>query len=222
VAADDGLLTASAFQGRFDVSRETMARLSRYVALLEKWNRRINLVSPRSLEDVWRRHILDSAQLLHHLPPAPPGRPLRLMDIGSGAGLPGLVLAAMIDAEVHLVESDGRKAVFLREAARQMGLSPRVHAVRIESLAGVTPDVVTARALAPLPKLLRLAAPFLCATADRKVPSCGLFLKGREVAKEIILAHKEWEMSVESIPSLSDPQGVVLRIQGLRPLDRRP
>jgi len=220
-------MTAADFQARFDVSRETMDRLTCYVALLEKWNRRINLVSPRSLEDVWRRHILDSAQLLRHLPAPPDGRLLCLLDLGSGAGLPGLVLAALCDKgspkmAVHLAESDGRKAVFLREAAREMGLAPTVHAARVESLTTLAPDVVTARALAPLPKLLQLAAPFLAPRAARSVPSCGLFLKGRDVEKEIVLAHKGWEMSVESFPSLSDPQGVVLRVRDLRPLDRRP
>lgn len=217
---------ADEFQAQFDVSRETMARLSCYVAFLAKWNHRINLVGPRSLQDVWRRHILDSAQLFHHFPTAPQDRSMVLMDIGSGAGLPGLVLAALafgkIDLTTHLVESDGRKAVFLREAAREMGLSATVHETRIEALPDLRPDVVTARALAPLPKLLKLAAPFLSVPSEEEIPRCGLFLKGREVAKEIILAHKEWEMSVESSPSLSDPQGAVLRIKDLRPLARRP
>ena len=213
-----GPMTAAEFQTLCNVSRETMDRLSGYVALLAKWNRRINLVSPRSLDDVWRRHILDSAQLLRHFPPALEGRPPRLLDLGSGAGLPGLVLAALSDVEVHLAESDGRKVVFLQEAARQMGLAPRIHAARIESLEDLSFDIVTARALAPLPKLLTLAAPFLAVRGAESIPSCGLFLKGREVAKEIVLAHKEWEMSVESLPSLSDPEGSILRIQGLRPL----
>jgi len=205
-------MTPSAVCQELDVSRETLACLTRYVALLTKWNRSINLVSGKSLEDVWRRHILDSAQLIRYLPPRPATRPLVLLDLGSGAGLPGLVLAAATDAEVHLVESDGRKAIFLHEAAREMGLTVQIHEKRIEDMGDVLADVVTARALAPLPALLDQASRFLIRTGERP---CGLFLKGKDVAKELTLAGKTWKMSTDSFSSLSDSQGTVLRIQDL-------
>ena len=205
-------MTPSDFSKKFDVSRETMARLTCYVTLLTKWNRNINLVSAKSLEDVWRRHVLDSAQLILYLPPRPATRPLVLLDLGSGAGLPGLVLAATTDAQVHLVESDGRKAIFLREAIREMELSVQVHESRIEDMADVLADVVTARALAPMPALLNQASRFLIRRGESP---CGLFLKGKGVAKELTLASKRWKMSVESFSSLSDPQGAVLHIQDL-------
>lgn len=205
-------MTPSDFSKQLDVSRETMTRLTRYVSLLTKWNRSINLVSAKSLEDVWRRHILDSAQLILYLPSRPATRPLVLLDLGSGAGLPGLILAAATGAHVHLVESDGRKAIFLREASREMGLSAEVHESRIEDMADVSADVVTARALAPMPALLDQASRFLIRRGESP---CGLFLKGKGVAEELTLARKRWKMSVESFSSLSDPQGAVLHIQDL-------
>lgn len=197
------------FQGDTRVSHETLARLATYAALLEKWSRAINLVGRGTLPDLWRRHMLDSAQLAAHLPPGPTARPRRILDLGSGAGFPGLVLALLEAGEVHLVESDQRKATFLREALRATGTEAAVHAERIEALAGLQADVVTARALAPLDRLSALAAPHL------RPDGCLLLLKGREAERELTVARKAWNMSAERWPSRSDRQGTVLRIEGL-------
>lgn len=199
-------LTPQAFQEQSGVSRETQARLEAYVALLRKWNRRINLVSRASLEDVWRRHVLDSSQLMAYLPPAPSGRPRVLLDLGSGAGLPGLVLAILGAGEVHLVEADGRKAAFLREAARVAETEVRVHACRIEAVNSFDVDVVTSRALAPLPRLLALAEPFLGPETR-----C-LFLKGAGVEAELEAARSAWDFSMESHPSCTYCSGNILLI----------
>ena len=195
-------LGATGFARVSNVSRETLGRLSNYVDLLEQWNRRINLVGRNTMGDVWRRHILDAAQLWSLLPP----RTRVLIDLGSGAGIPGLVLAAMGVPEVHLVESDQRKAAFLREAGRIMGLSVIVHPERIEKLTPFDVDVVVARGLADLSELLDLAEKFL---SKRTV---GLFLKGKTVAQELAIVGESWTMSAEQIQSRSDPNGVILKL----------
>ena len=196
------------------VSRETAAALAAYAALLEKWQRRINLVAPASLEDLWRRHMLDSAQLLPHLPPGAAA----ITDLGAGAGFPGLVLAAMSGRRVHLVESDQRKCAFLAEAARLLGLSERVtiHAARIEALPPWPAAIVTARALAPLARLLAWAAPFLGEA------SLCLFLKGRRWREELTEARRDWIMAaVEAIPSRTEPEAAILKIAGVARGGRR-
>lgn len=188
------------------VSRETLARLKAYVELLQRWQSAINLVGPATLADPWRRHILDCGQLWRHVPLGS----RRLADLGSGAGLPGLVLAIMGFPEVHLLESDQRKTAFLREAARTCGAPVTVHAVRIEAAAGLAADVVTSRALAPLPSLLALA--------ERHVhpgTTC-LLLKGRTAASELTDAARHWTMDVSSVPSLSDAEGRVLIVRNIR------
>lgn len=205
-------LTSNDCGHRLGVSRETLARLETYVALLRTWNPRINLVSPASLGDVWRRHILDSGQLLPHLPP----KTRVVVDLGSGAGLPGLILAILGVPEMHLIESDQRKAVFLREAARVTGTGVTVHAERIESVAPFPADVVTARALAPLSQLLDWSAPFL-----REGTVC-LFLKGASVADELTAAQQGWIMQTQVLASLSDDKGHILRLEGLRHAPNRP
>lgn len=193
------------FQRLVDVSRETFARLAAYVALLESWNRRINLVGRDTIGDVWRRHILDSAQLHPLIPP----KARVLVDLGSGAGLPGLVLAVMGVPEVHLVEADQRKAAFLREAIRVTGAPATVHVRRIERMPVLAADVVTARALAPLSHLLDVAVPFI------RAHSICLFLKGRGVEDELTEAMKAWKMRVERLPSVSDAAGTVLRLESV-------
>jgi len=192
------------------VSRETLQRLQIYADLLTKWNRAINLVGPDSLPDLWRRHMLDSAQLLSLLPVAPPDRPRRVADLGSGAGFPGLVLAILGAGEIHLVESDGRKAQFLREVSRETGAGARVHQARIEDLSPLCADCVTARALAPLDRLLDYAARHLAPHGQ------ALFLKGRGVGEELTQAATRWSMVATRFDSLSDPGGVILRIETLR------
>lgn len=153
--------------------------------------------------------MLDSAQLLELLPPPPTGRARVIADLGSGAGFPGLVLAILGAGEVHLIESDARKAAFLREAARAAAAEAAVHHGRIEALAPVAADVVTARALAPLADLVALAVPWLAPGGV-----C-LFLKGRGAERELTAARKAWKMRAERIPSRTDPAGVILRLEVL-------
>ena len=190
-------LTADACARALGVSRETQTRLETYVALLRSWNPRINLVSTESLRDVWRRHILDSGQLFRHLPASA----RNLVDLGSGAGLPGLVLAIMGAPDVHLVESDQRKAAFLREAARVTSTTVIIHASRSENVRAFSADVITARALAPLPKLLEMASPFI-----GPMTVC-LFLKGGDVGDELTAARRQWIMNPQVMVSESDPTG---------------
>lgn len=196
-------LGAAGFAKIAAVSPETMARLEAYVALLIAWNRRINLVGANTLGDVWRRHILDSAQLF----PLLPEKTRILVDLGSGAGLPGLVLAVMGVPEVHLIESDQRKAAFLREAKRVTAAANlSVHALRAEKIGAFKADAVVARAVAPLDQLLYIAEPFLTSH------SLCLFLKGKAAEAELTEARKTWRMKAETLPSRADPAGVILRL----------
>lgn len=187
-----------------DVSRETAERLAGYVALLAKWTPAINLVSPRSLESVWQRHILDSAQLYPLLPSGG-----TIVDLGSGGGLPGLVLACFGRWQVHLIESDRRKAIFLGQAARVLGVDITVHATRIDAAPTPIADVITARALAPLSDLLGHAEHFC---AERTI--C-LFLKSQDVASELTQATKGWRFDADLTPSLTDSRGVILRMRNV-------
>ena len=198
-------LTPAEFAGRIAVSRETLDRLRLYVDLLGKWTKRINLVAPASMADVWRRHILDSAQLFTLLPP----EAKVAIDLGSGAGLPGLILAIMGVPEVHLVESDTRKATFLQEAARMTGTKVTIHAQRIEAAASIQADIVTARALARLAFLLDHAARFL------KPGAACYFLKGASLADELTEARKSWHMEATEFPSLSDVSGVIVKLESI-------
>ena len=145
-------MTADEVSKLLNVSRETFSQFEAYLALLEKWQRRINLVANSTMVDVWQRHILDSAQLIKFYPP----NTKKILDVGSGAGFPGLVLAIMGNVEVDLVESDQRKAIFLSTVIRSLGLPAKVHNQRIETLPNLAPDVITARALAPVSKLMKL------------------------------------------------------------------
>lgn len=202
-------MTPDVFAKQVHVSRETMERLATYAELLKKWNPAINLVSRGSLTDLWRRHFLDSAQLADLMPIR---RPITILDMGSGAGLPGLVLAILglepgRQWTVHLVESDSRKATFLATVARETDLPIEVHNKRLENLPSLACDVVTARALAPLDKLVDYAVPFL------KPDGQCLFLKGEGAEDELTAAGKTWTMSADRLPSRSGPTGVVLRLR---------
>jgi 16S rRNA (guanine527-N7)-methyltransferase len=205
-------LTPEGFQARLAVSRETLDKFRAYAALLTKWNRAINLVSPKSLDDLWRRHFLDSAQLHRYLPGAPDPAGRIILDIGAGAGFPGLVLALLGCGQVHLVESDQRKAEFLREAVRVTGASATVHAQRIENLDLLGPDVVTCRAFASLSKILDLTQRFLLPENTQKTP-IGLFLKGRSVDEELTEARKKWRLQLERFESETDPHASILRLR---------
>lgn len=182
---------------------ETERRLRLFVALLLRWNRRINLIARADEPHVWERHILDSTQLLPLLP-APTGL---LVDLGSGAGFPGLVLAIATGWQVHLVESDARKASFLRQVARETATAVTIHAARAETLVLPPAQVVTARALAPLAQLLALAVRFLAPDGV-----C-LFPKGKSAAEELTEACREWHMRVEQFPSRTSPTATLLRLR---------
>jgi len=198
------------------VSRETLERLDRFVALLLDWQRRINLIAPSTEPQIWTRHIADSLQLLALAPEAS-----IWADLGSGAGLPGLVIAcALADtpgARVHLVETTGKKAAFLREAVKTTGAPATVHAMRAEDFiaAAAEPfDAVTARALAPLPKLIALAYPLL------KKGALGVFPKGQDVAVELTAAAKCWNIQASLAVSRTDPKARIVVVRGLEPKPR--
>ena len=194
-------VTPEDFAKQLNVSRETVAVLSAYVALLEKWQPRINLISPASLPDIWQRHMFDSAQLLAHMPEMHTAAPRRILDIGSGAGFPGLVLAILGAGQVQLVESDQRKSVFLQTVIRELRLSAIVVNDRIETLPACYPDVITARALAPLPKLMQLIE------AQMHPSLTCLFLKGPKVEEELTNFQTYSTMTPHLYPSLSRTGG---------------
>ena len=205
------LLDAQGFAELVPVSRETLARLEAYAALLTQWSARINLIGRDTVADLWRRHILDSAQLR----PFVPERAHSVIDLGSGAGFPGLVLAILGVPGVELVEADSRKSAFLREAMRITEVAVTLRPCRIEAVPPHRVDIVTARACAPLDRLLSLAEPFLSPGSE-----C-LFLKGERVEEELTLARKDWTMTASQHQSRSDPRGVVLRLQQVAREPRR-
>lgn len=190
------------------VSRETEARLRGFLALLQRWNGKINLVSDRDEASMWRRHVLDSLQLL----PLLPSGDGPLVDLGSGAGFPGLVLAAATRRPTALVEADRRKAAFLTEASRLLQLDRlTVHPTRIEAVTLPPAEVVTARALAPLPDLLRHAHRLLA------LGGVAIFPKGRTAEQELTEAARHWNMRTERFPSRTDPDSLILRISEISP-----
>jgi 16S rRNA (guanine527-N7)-methyltransferase len=193
------------------VSRETFESIVAFEAHFRKWATRINLVAPSTLDEFWRRHILDSAQLARLAPDAQ-----RWLDLGSGGGFPGAVIALALKdrkgASIDLVESNGKKAAFLRTALAELGAPARVHAQRIEGTYGLIrdPEVVTARALAPLAKLLGLAEPWLTAGAR------AFFHKGRDYRNEIEESSAAWSYDLVKHASLTDADSVILEIGNLR------
>ena len=188
------------------VPPENRAALRQFAELLLRWNASVNLIGRSDAHHLWTRHIADSLQLgcTGTLPP-------RAIDLGSGAGFPGLVLAIAFGTKFDLVEQDQRKAAFLREAARVTGAPVTVHATDILHATLEPAPLVTARALAPVAKLLGYAAPLLMPDGE-----C-LFLKGRTVDAELAEAEQHWRMKVDRIASKTDPNGVILRIRGLAP-----
>ncbi len=190
-----------------DVSRETAGRFEEYAGLLRIWNPRINLVSRQTLADLETRHFADSAQLLALAPP----EATTWADLGSGAGFPGLVVA-ILAAElrpalrVTLVESDQRKAVFLRTVAQRTGVSVTVHAARIEALPPLSADILSARALAPLTVLLDHASRHLASSGT------ALFPKGAGWRAEVEEALERWRFRCDNLSSATSPEGAILRI----------
>jgi 16S rRNA (guanine527-N7)-methyltransferase len=198
-------VTPEAFRAATGVSRETLARLERYAELLVHWNRRVNLVGRATLSDLWYRHMLDSAQLF----PLIPRDARTLVDLGSGAGFPGMVLAILGVPGVHLIESNKRKCAFLEAVARETEAAVTVHAMRIEEIEPFSADVITARAVAPLGKLLHLGVRF------STKHSILLFLRGRSAIEELTGAQNEWIMRVDQIPSQTDSEGLILRLEAI-------
>lgn len=199
------------FLKSLNVSHETIAKLLQYDALLHKWQKAVNLVSPSTLGDSWKRHILDSAQVLSLLP----GRGI-LADLGCGGGFPGLVLAILNPAlEVHLVESDEKKCQFMRTVSRETQTSVHIHTARIEAAYGlVEPDFISARALASLDKLLGYVMPWASANPELKC----FFMKGERAEEEIELARQGYRFDVTSVQSVTEPQAKILHIRNISPL----
>jgi 16S rRNA (guanine527-N7)-methyltransferase len=200
------------FAEAFRVPRETIHRLIRYADLLTEWQGRQNLVSARSLGHVWDRHFADSAQLLRLAPDAK-----LWLDLGSGAGFPGLVIAILqanhARFRMHLVESTAKKCAFLSEVARATEAPVEIHCMRIEELSrhatSLKPEIVSARAVAPLPRLLELAAPWFQPGVK------GLFLKGRDAKQEIEAAKRHWSFACRLHPSLTAADSTIVEIGDL-------
>lgn len=195
-------------QGEVDVPRETEVRLREFVTLLLRWNAKINLTAERDEAVIWQRHVLDSLQLA----PLVPSTEGPLVDLGSGAGFPGLMLALATDRETHLVESDRRKSAFLIEAARVLGLNRvKIHPTRIEATTLPPAAILTARALAPLTALLPHAQRILAPGG------IALFPKGRTAEQELTDAAGAWIMRTERFPSRTDSTATILRLSEIRP-----
>ena len=199
--------TAAEVRAAWGASDAQMADLNAYLDLLAEWNEKMNLVGPSALAEFWPRHAWDSAQLLRLKPEAK-----LWADLGAGAGFPGLVLAILLKetpgAKVHLVESMAKRCRFLSEVVQKLNLPAQIHNARAEDL-GIRVDIVTARACAPLPRLLGYAEPYL------KRVATGLFLKGQDVVAELTEATKYWKFEAELSVSSSHPDGRVLQVKGL-------
>jgi len=193
----------AAFLAAHDVSRETLARLDRVIATLDDWRMRSNLIGPKEWPQIWTRHVGDSVQLLDRIPDT-----ATVVDLGSGAGFPGLVIAAARPAgHVTLMESVGKKCAFLRAAIEAADLPATVYQGRIESAPPIEADYVTARAFAPMPQLLDYAAPWLCNGAT------GVFPKGERWKEELTAAQQRWNFAYQAIPSRSGGSGVILIVR---------
>jgi 16S rRNA (guanine527-N7)-methyltransferase len=192
---------------QFNVSRESRKNLETYVSMLTNWQRTISLVGSSTLEEVWNRHIADSLQLIRWLPLTTQS----IADLGTGAGFPGLVLAIATGHLVHLYESNGKKAAFLRQVIAATRANAQIHQNRIELLGDDSPappvQVVVARALAPLTRLLVLAEPFF------RIGAIGLFHKGQDVDAELTEAAKYWKLDCTKHSSLVDSSGVILEVR---------
>ena len=205
----DGLIIGDAlsFAKASGASPTAMTALEHYRSYLEDWNQRINLVGPATLPVFWSRHAWDSAQLLNLAPDA-----LLWADLGTGAGLPGIVLAILEKDRpgfhVHLVESMAKRCRFLQEVVQGLGLPATVHHSRAEDLA-LSVEIVTARACAPMSRLFGYAQPYF------KRGATGLFLKGQDVASDLVEATKSWDFDADILPSLSDPRGQIVRVRRL-------
>ena len=196
----------AAFLAEFDVSRETSERLDTVILTLDAWRRRSNLIGPREWPQIWSRHVADSYQILPHI-----SETANCVDLGSGAGFPGLVIsAARPKGHVTMMESVGKKCAFLRAAIDAAGLNASVYQGRIEAAPPSDADIVTARAFAPLPKLLEYAWPWM------KNGAMGVFLKGERWNEELTDARQSWNFAYEAIPSRTGGSGVILIVRELK------
>lgn len=195
------------FQKKCNVSRETIEKLEVYAQLLRKWNKAINLVAPSTIPQLWMRHFLDSAQILGHTP----NQSGKWVDVGSGAGFPGLIVACLApEIEVICIESDQRKSVFLQTVIRELNLNAKAIPLRIEQVEPSHASTLTARALAPIGQLLTH-------TERHLVPEGrAIFLKGSGHLREIRQAQSEWMFDIKTFPSKTDPEGVILILEDIR------
>ncbi len=200
-------MTPEDFQKVANVSRETLAKFETYATLLETWQKNINLIGPGTHGDIWKRHFLDSWQLLPLLEKAGK-RPadLTVLDIGAGAGFPGLVLSLAAGARVFLVEPNPKKGAFLRAVIRETGGNAEVLQSKVEDLTPFPVDIVTSRALAKTERILSWGAPFLGLGGEIWL------LKGKSLDQELTSVQKKRNMSAEIFPSLTDPEGKIVRL----------
>lgn len=206
------MFSAEHFYNTTNVSRETMAKLQIYADLLVRWQKKINLVGESTIDDLWWRHFYDSAQLVPLVERSYDKNlqemSLKWLDLGSGAGFPGLVVAIMGAGEVHLVESNGKKCTFMRQVIRDTGANAIVHQCRIEELKPISVDIITSRALASMEQLLKFAHPF--ATQNTEI----WLLKGQDVDEELTNSTISRNIPIDRFDSKTESNGVILRIKG--------
>lgn len=200
-------MTAEEFQTLLNVPRETMDKFIIYAELLNKWQKSINLVSRSTLSDMWRRHFYDCAQLIDYIPKK---KDLIILDIGSGAGFPGLILSIMGAGHVHLVEAVGKKCAFMNHVIRETGINATVHNERIENMSAFPVDIITSRACADLQKLLELSAAF--GTENTHY----IFMKGGRSQEEIQSAQKKYSFNVKKQASKSEESGMILSLSNIK------
>lgn len=203
--------TAERLAADLDVSRETLAKLEAYAALLVKWQQAKNLVSDTTIPDLWRRHFLDSAQLYPLIRKTLGEGDFTFLDIGSGAGFPGLVLSVMGLGHAHMVESNGKKCSFMGQVSRETSARATIHNERIEALDTFPVDFMTSRACAKVGQLLEWGRPFIGEKTEFWL------LKGEGAEDELTEALKAWKMDIDRFQSLSDDKGVILRLTAIQP-----
>ena len=202
------VMTIEEFQRATNVSRETLDKLICYSELLVKWQKSINLVSNSTLSDMWRRHFYDSAQLIDYIKEQE--KPLKILDLGSGAGFPGVVLSIMGAGQVHLVEGVGKKCSFIKQIIQKTAIDAIVHNERIENMDVFAVDLITSRACADLEKLLDLTAKYIGPDTE-----C-LFLKGEKAEEEIKRASDKWDFRIKKYTSKSEESGMILKLSNIR------
>ncbi len=203
-----GIMTAAEFGKHCSVPRETMDQLICYSDLLVKWQKSINLVSDTTIDDMWCRHFYDSAQLIDLIEKGKGS--LNILDVGSGAGFPGLVLSVLGAGKVHLIESNRKKCAFMKQVIQKTGIDAIVHNERVEKISNSSIDLITSRACADLDKLLSLTANLITPKTE-----C-LFLKGEKAEEEIKHASKKWDFKVKKIQSKSEESGIILKLSEIR------